>query len=504
MNFSILFLIGLGASGAFAQARINIINDAYQLDYLDSDIPVAQGSVVSITTGLPGMLPALTVPATNGFPLTTDLGGVSVSFHAADREVRAWILSITPALVRAVVPSTTPIGDHDVHLYLNNEIRGVGRVRVVKHEIGVYRNSASGQAALQNVTSDGRVFPNGFSSPARFGQTVILWATGLGATGDETDRPAPGDLASKDLDVLVGNRHAIVTYAGRSGCCAGVDQIVFQIPAGVEGCHTPVFVRFRDGSAESNIAPIAVAAEGDRCSDTRGLPDATLDKVERGSISMATFINGAAFFTLGRPDLSPPPGTCTESSYYQRPGLLDAGPELIFRTPQGVMSAPRSSTNSYRVVPSPNWQPGGYEVTNLEGGADVGGFHFSVQAIQPRPEGPTYNYAKIVRGQDLELTWEASETASNHTSIVVEYDTVPGPRHGPLYGASLRCIELSNKGVFRISASLLWRARTSGADLIGITFSDRISHYVSIPGIDLAEFLSPGGSVHFKTQEIVQ
>ena len=48
------------------------------------------------------------------------------------------------------------------------------------------------------------------------------------------------------VEVYVGGKRADVTYRGRSGCCAGIDQIVFTVPQGVEGCYVPVVVKTGD------------------------------------------------------------------------------------------------------------------------------------------------------------------------------------------------------------------------------------------------------------------
>lgn len=51
----------------------------------------------------------------------------------------------------------------------------------------------------------------------------------------------PGNIEQQDLQALVGGRLARIVYAGRSGCCAGMDEIVFEVPAGIEGCNVPVW-----------------------------------------------------------------------------------------------------------------------------------------------------------------------------------------------------------------------------------------------------------------------
>ena len=97
------------------------------------------------------------------------------------------------------------------------------------------------------------------------GDLAILWGTGLGPIkSSDAGAPPTGSIGS--AQVYVGTTTAAVQYHGRSGCCAGVDQIVFEVPSGVEGCYVPVGVRV--GSITSNIATIAVSNTGETCSDS--------------------------------------------------------------------------------------------------------------------------------------------------------------------------------------------------------------------------------------------
>jgi len=97
---------------------------------------------------------------------------------------------------------------------------------VVAHDLGLYK-SGDGAYTAQNVSSSGPVRLNNFANAATPGQLVVLWGTGLGpVSADEAAGPAPGDLEIQGLQVLVANKSARVVYAGRSGCCAGVDQII--------------------------------------------------------------------------------------------------------------------------------------------------------------------------------------------------------------------------------------------------------------------------------------
>jgi hypothetical protein len=109
-----------------------------------------------------------------------------------------------------------------------------------------------GQAIV--ATPDGQL--NSIIHALHPGDQAVLWGTGLGA------------IASSEgsLVLHVGDRTANVSYKGRAACCAGLDQIVFEVPAGVRGCHVPVAVEA--GGVVSNIGTIAVSASGRTCRDS--------------------------------------------------------------------------------------------------------------------------------------------------------------------------------------------------------------------------------------------
>ena len=106
---------------------------------------------------------------------------------------------------------------------------------------------------------------------------ITLWGTGLGpVTGNEAGQPLPGNLANVNARVFVGGREAAIQYRGRSGCCVGIDQIVFTVPAGVDGCHVPVSVQV--GNVVSNFTSMSVSANGGPCSSPGSYSPADLER----------------------------------------------------------------------------------------------------------------------------------------------------------------------------------------------------------------------------------
>ena len=271
-------------------------------------------------------------------------------------------------------------------------------------------------------------------NPARPGQTVTLWGTGLGPVdGNEAGAPQPGELRP-DIKVNVGGKEARIRYAGRSGCCAAVDQIVFDVPE-VSGCYVPVVVlgsplsdatarRLQPEAQQSNFTTISVSADGAPCTDPAGLSGAEIAKLQQtgtlrvgalavsrlfpfGMVSLqenaaaslsrlnpSTFLRSRGIF--GFPSL----GSCltypldTPETELRDPFLaapLDAGSALNLSGPSGSRQLQRQSTGGYAGLLGGTktgssalyLNAGSYTVDNGTGGADVGPFQASFSVPQP-------------------------------------------------------------------------------------------------------------------------
>jgi hypothetical protein len=240
---------------------------------------------------------------------------------------------------------------------------------------------------------------------------VTLWATGLGpVTHDDASLPVPRDL-DVNLEVLVGGRPATVRYKGRSGCCAGADQINFEVPRDISGCYVPVVVRA--GDVVSNFTTISVAPAGAACTDLNGITGPEIERLQNGgelrfgAITLSavkyTEWSGEApgyyehatgeFFRfnwdLVRARLAigqAPPGSCMFFPPSQIiPGIaaptpLEAGTALNLSGPKGVQQLSRRVAGVYNhefaagAAQLQYLQSGTYTVDNGSGGADVGAF----------------------------------------------------------------------------------------------------------------------------------
>lgn len=304
----LIFLTVLGSCWLAAQPTVytgGVVN-------ADSLIPVglpnaniAQGSIFSIfgTNLGPAQSPGLS------FPLQNTLGGVSVQVTSGSTVVNAIPLFVGPGQINALLPSKTPIGSASLTVTTSAGTSAPATFQVVDHSFGInsVNQSGSGPGIVDN-SSYKLITQN---SAAQAGDVVIIWGTGLGAvTGQEEDGPLPGNLPNIRAKVYVGSAEAKINYQGRSGCCAGVDQIAAVVPSGVTGCHVPIAVEI-DGAADivSNWVTTSIAAPGANriCSDATG----------PSSEDLLTFLSkGGSFGFVGldrststTPALPPPYGT---------------------------------------------------------------------------------------------------------------------------------------------------------------------------------------------------
>jgi uncharacterized protein (TIGR03437 family) len=408
-------------------------------------------------------------------PSTSGLGGTTVRVTVGSTTVDAILVYASETQVAAILPSTTPTGAGTVVLTFNGQPSSPRPINIVRNSFGIFtRNqSGTGPTIVQNVNSESDRPVNSLVESAHPGQTMILWGTGLGAvSGDERSGPLPGDLPV-DVEVLVANRRAKVVYKGRSGCCAGIDQIAFEVPAGIEGCYVPIVVRA--GNVVGNFGTFSVAARGGLCSDAHGYSpsdvqgllsrkDARIGSIQlsrvdvtvagaQGSAS-ATVDSGLAAFsrfsleqalasgsTTGGatgtlPGYPLPYGSCTVYSFRGsevavddsvHPDPLDAGPSLelsgpgvngrLLRKSLGIYSAELGARGVPNNISPPLLNPGAFGLNNGSGGGDIGSFSagFVVDSAFRWLNRDDVNIVR--RSQPLALTWDGVDDDRDYVVI---------------------------------------------------------------------------------------
>jgi uncharacterized protein (TIGR03437 family) len=415
----------------------------------------------------------------------------------------------TPGQVAAILPSNTPTGSGTLTLTYNNQSSAEVPIEIAPSSFGAFTQNqgGSGPAIIQDYVSATELPVNTIVAPAYPGQTVILWGTGLGPIpGTNADAGAPPTTnmqTALNVQVWVGNQPATVTYAGRSGCCAAIDQIDFVVPQGVQGCYLPVAVKAGTAGVVSNVPSIAVApSAGAACSDADGINSSDVTKlqsagsVKLGSVNLthialslgalgSVFSDVATgiFGTYSQAQLSaslgltqsPSIGSCTVSQFLglnpipvdpTKPSPLDEGSALSITGGSGTKTIPSTSTGFYSAtlggVPLSEiltataepayFNPGSYTLTG-SGGA-VGSFSSSFTAPATLSSNAS-TITTIDRSKDLTITW--SGAGQNEFVAISGTASVGGPL-GPSTtspGVVFLCIAPASAGTFTVPSFVL-------------------------------------------------
>ena len=503
-------IIGAGTAAPVVN-KGGVLNAAsYAADGMP-DSGIAQGSlfvVFGADLGASGL-------HVSSYPLPLALQGTSMRVTVKGATTRPLIVYTSPEQVAAILPSSTSTGDGTLVLTYNGADSAPVPIRVEASRFGLFtRNSAgTGPAVVQLANSAGGIYLNSHTDSAHAGQTAVLWGTGLGAvTGNEANIPAVGDLKT-DIDVLVGNKHARVMYRGGSGCCAGVDQVIFEVPPDVEGCFVPLVVRA--GAAYSNFTSMSIASNGNICSDATGFSASDLQGVAQGrdfvpgSVELfratitlkfgsdvqgsATQDVGAAGFYRYSPDAGfaahgmlgvvvrgasglAPLGSCNVYPFKAgsqelfpdpiQPRILNAGDALNIAGPLGTKQMKRVEAGVYNGQlgggdalgfagesgsPEPPFlEPGLYTVDNGRGGSDVGPFRASIIVPKPVNWSNADELTVIDRSKGLKLIWTGGNAATEF--VVISGISFKSSSDS---GRIFVCTEKADAGAFTVPSHVL-------------------------------------------------
>lgn len=413
---------------------------------------VAQGAIFTLTGT--GLGPA-TIQGAGTYPLpsTQGLAGTTIKVTVGGVTETCILLYTISSQVAAILPSPTPVGSGTLTLTYQGESGSIP-IEVVAANLGTFALNSDGTGP--GVITDLSYAAITYIHAAHPGDTVVLWGTGLGAiSGDETMAPPPGGtpLDKGEVQVLVGNQPAKVSYSGRTAY-SGLDQVNFVVPAGVAGCKTSVAVTVK--GITGNVTSMAVAPVGQNiCGDKfGGLTAANLQQaITKGSMNGAGLelshtVDGgdkivAAFGNYPLDSLmrsyggsiGPSLGSClVYEPYYEssliildpiQPTYLDAGSQLTLTGPGGSKTIDALSTGLFDdalATSAPFFLvPGNYTVSNGAGGTKVGAFSWNLTL--PADLVPADIPAVVNRSQDLTLTWSGGTGFSVVT--IFGYSAVP-------------------------------------------------------------------------------
>ncbi len=477
---------------------------------------IAQGSIFIVQGASLG--PANISIATAAFQSTT-LSNTSVAVTVGGTTVNAPMYYTSAGQVAALLPSNTPTGTGTIAVSYNGQTSAAAPITVVANNLGIFSIDSSGSGpgivtfGDYSLVSAAKIAgcggPNTECGAANPGDTLILWATGLGpVTGSDAAGAGLGVAINVPLTLWLGGVSITPTYQGRSGCCIGEDQIVFTVPNNVPtGCAVPLLVQI--GNEISNNTAMPVASGSRNCSPANTAyasanieQDVIAGPITVGSIKLDHYSDGngafeddgkAQFQTLltyapaSQPFLvsyldDQPLGTCVVYSNINGSGnipvtsasSLDAGPTIKLTGPNGSVSLPENqglsefSAGSFLI-------PGDYTVTGA-GGANVGPFSGTLTI----PASPTLvspvNNGVATRSDGLTVTW----TGGGGNVLI---DIAGCTDNTCTNGATATCVAPASAGTFTVPPYVLLALPASTS--AGFVLSTRAESAFTATGLNL-------------------
>ena len=183
--------------------------------------------------------------------------------------IHAWAFQLA-----GVVPVEVPLGPATITAVYQGRRSKAIEIEIQEASPGLFSlgQAGFGPAVAQNWESPESAPLNRFTNPARPGQTIVLWGTGL--------NNADG---SREVTVRIGDELEVRPfYAGPAPGMPGVDQINLTLPAeGLpEGCLLRVTVT--SGSIVGGNGTIAIADGDGPCVHPWGLTEAQLRLLDEG------------------------------------------------------------------------------------------------------------------------------------------------------------------------------------------------------------------------------
>jgi uncharacterized protein (TIGR03437 family) len=495
---------------------------------------IAQGSIFVIFGT--NMGPSALMQAST-FPLPTALGGTSMKVTVNGTTTNPIMIYTSANQVAAIMPSSTPVGTGTLTLTYNGNSSSAVPVTVVSGSFGIYTLNEAGNGPGIITDANYKVIER--NNAAKPGDVLIIWGTGLGPVqGNEAGGALPGDMPNLPLKVYVGGSQANVTYRGRSGCCAGLDQIVFTVPSGVTGCSVPVTVQI--GDTVGNFVTTALG-NSSTCSDPTGVDYSTFftNGGSFGGVNLTrtttttpaigplpastttTDTGSASFFKYSAQQLTVAQnpfqsytiGACVVYTFSGQSASildpvkavgLDAGNQITVNGPNGTKQLMTSSSlgkgnysatlggGSGANAPPLYLSSGSYPITG-PGGADVGSFSFNL-TVPPTltwTNMSTVSSTPIVRANGQNITWSGGDP--NGTVSITGYSFKLGtnPNGSDAVGAFFTCTAPVSAGQFTIPAPVLLTLPASGSSsIMGISIP---TGYLSVGGSSQpVKFTAPG------------
>jgi uncharacterized protein (TIGR03437 family) len=226
---------------------------------------VAPGSIVSIFGS--GLAPSTQL--FSGFPLTTSLGGVTVSVNG----VNAPIFYASPSQINIQVPFETVPGS--AMIAVNSSCGSSGQVQVQVAQAAPYilqtvTGQGEAQAIVQNYNaSTGQYTLNGPDNPAKVGSLVVAYLIGIGPVSNPPADGAAAPTTSVSPSTLtysstIGGWTTPLNnypFLGLAPGWVGLDQANLTVPVGLSTGQYSVVITVGGVSSQTTPAPTMFVTE---------------------------------------------------------------------------------------------------------------------------------------------------------------------------------------------------------------------------------------------------
>jgi len=222
----------------------------------------APGIIVSIFgTSLAG-----TAAGASQLPLPTTLGGASVEVVDGSRTLNAPLFYVSPTQINAQLPSDLTSSSVQVRVRNAAGASGTDTITILPRAPRLFTKTMDGKGEAIVLHADYTVVSA--ASPAKAGEIVILYLTGLGAVdpaiaagsaGGDGSEVAPLNLLTEGVSVTVGGLYARVHFAGLAPYFAGLYQVNFQMPSEMLGGADAVVVSSGGRDSQANVTVVGAA-----------------------------------------------------------------------------------------------------------------------------------------------------------------------------------------------------------------------------------------------------
>jgi uncharacterized protein (TIGR03437 family) len=464
--------------------------------------------------------------APGGIPLT--LNGASITVNVGSVTTHPALYYTSPTQLAAVLPAATPVGTGTLTVNYRGTNSAPTTIQVVASAVGInHFNQIPIPSPFFNENVDIGVATDAFTGALLTsthsgapGQTIVVWATGLGADPLDSDTAytTSQHAINTPMQVYFGGVLLTLLYQGAS-TYPGVDVIIFTIPDSVPtGCYVPLAAV--TGNVISNVVVFPIHPGGGSCVEpVLGLNgtqilQGTQDTLKAGGVSLvqtnstnakgvltvtnsaaASFqkYNGLLAAATGRGALVSP-GGCAVGPIVAGGALtevgLDAG-TISFTGPTGpavTLPLELGIKGAYGAALATGGIPssGGAFTFTGSSGADVGSFTSTVTLSNPILNWTNQGAAATVdRTQGLLVTW----TGGNPGTSVVISGTSTSTASGVIAGFG--CRVAAEKGQFTVPSYIL-QGLPAGSG--GVNVQNDVFSTLSATGLDST---SAGGTISF-------